>query len=94
MIALRRSIDAIVAIGVETIHEHDVKLANQFRAGLGLGATNSAIVSLPWEGAAAHLAAAGVKATEWRGNLRMSFHLYNSGDDVARAVEVLTAIRK
>lgn len=89
MIAARQSIDALLSIGVDTIHRHDVALANRFRAGLKLAPSNSAIVALPWEGAAKRLAAAGVVATEWRGNLRLSFHVYNDESDVDAALDVL-----
>lgn len=93
MIALRRSVDEIVALGVRTIQEHDVSLANQLRMGLGLAPSNSAIVTLPLEGAAAALAEAGVRATEWRGNLRMSFHVYNSEEDVVRTLQAMKSLR-
>jgi len=89
MIAARQSIDALVGIGVETIHRHDVSLANRFRIGLKKAPSNSAIVSLPWEGAAKRLAAAGIVATEWRGNLRLSFHVYNDESDADAALDVL-----
>jgi selenocysteine lyase/cysteine desulfurase len=94
MIAARRSVDAIVGLGVEAIHKHDVALANRFRAGLQLPPSNSAIVSLPWEGAAKQLAAAGIRATEWRGNLRLGFHLYNDESDVDAAVQVLLSLKR
>jgi selenocysteine lyase/cysteine desulfurase len=89
MIALRRSVDEIVKIGVKIIHKHDVDLANQLRAGLDMPASNSAIVTLPRQGAAAKLAQGGVKATEWKGVLRLSFHVYNCADDVTRTLELL-----
>jgi selenocysteine lyase/cysteine desulfurase len=93
MIGARRSIDAIVELGVPAIYGHDVALANRLRVGRGLPPSNSAIVSLPWEGAAKRLAAEGIRATEWRGNLRLSFHLYNSEDDVDRTLYTLASIR-
>lgn len=92
MIGARRSIDAIAELGVAAICRHDLELANRFRRGRGLAPSNSAIVSLPWLGAAKHLAAAGIRATEWRGNLRLSFHLYNSEEDVDRTLHTLAAI--
>lgn len=92
MIGARRSIDAILQLGVPTIYRHDVALANRFREARGLPASNSAIVTLPLEGAAQHLAAAGIRATEWRGNLRLAFHLYNSEDDVDRTLHALASI--
>jgi selenocysteine lyase/cysteine desulfurase len=94
MIAARRSVDAIASLGVERIHRHNVALANRFRVGLQKPPSNSAIVSLPWEGAAKQLAAAGIRATEWRGNLRLAFHLYNDESDVDSALEVLSSITR
>jgi len=90
MLAARQSIDALVGLGVEAINRHDVALANRFRIGLKRAPSNSAIVSLPWEGAAKRLAAAGIVATEWRGNLRLSFHVHNDEADVDAALDVLT----
>jgi len=94
MIAARQSIDAIVALGVETIHRHDVALANRFRAGMQESPANSAIVSLPWEGAAKRLAAAGIIATEWNGKLRVSFHVHNDESDVDAALDVLSSMAR
>jgi len=94
MIALRRSVDALVELGIDRVREHDVSLANRFRNGLQMESSNSAIVTLPWEGGAARLAEAGIRATEWRGILRLSFHLHNSEADVDQAVTVLNACRR
>lgn len=89
MLAARRSIDAIIQIGIETVREHDVALANRFRNGLQMDSSSSAIVTLPWAGGAARLGRAGIRATEWRGILRLSFHLHNSEADVDHALQVL-----
>lgn len=94
MIAARRSIDALVGLGVDAVNRHDVALANRLRVGLQNAPSNSAIVSLPWEGAAKRLAAAGIVATEWRGNLRLSFHAHNDESDVDAALEVLTSMTR
>jgi selenocysteine lyase/cysteine desulfurase len=91
MLALRRSVDAIVQLGIEAVRDHDVALANRFRNGLHMDSSNSAIVTLPREGGAAELAKAGIRATEWRGILRLSFHLHNSQADVDQALTVLAA---
>jgi selenocysteine lyase/cysteine desulfurase len=91
MLAVRRSIDAIVHLGIETVYGHDVTLANRFRNGLQMDSSNSAIVTMPWEGGAALLAQAGIRATEWRGILRLSFHLHNDEADVDQALTVLAA---
>ncbi len=56
--------------------------------------STSAIVSLPWEGAAKQLAAAGIRATEWRGNLRLAFHVYNDEADVDSALAVLRSLER
>jgi selenocysteine lyase/cysteine desulfurase len=94
MIGTRHSIDAICGIGIETIFEHDVGLANRLRQGLDMPASNSAIVTLAMPGGANQLAAKGIQATEWRGVLRMSFHLHNSQEDVTRTVAALKSIRR
>jgi len=90
MIGLRASIETILELGVPRIHAHNVTLANRFRAGLELSPANSAIVTVPWPGACARLAKAGIRATEWQGRLRVSFHFYNSEEDVERALQALT----
>lgn len=94
MIAARQSINAIVGLGVDAIYRHDVTLANRLRTGLQKSPSNSAIVSLPWEGAAKRLAAAGIIATEWRGNLRLSFHVHNDEADVDAALAVLSSMAR
>ena len=76
-------------VGIETIHAHDLALANRFRAGLGLPPGDSAIVSLPAEGLGAPLREAGVMATEREGMMRFSFHVYNTDADVDRALEAV-----
>jgi selenocysteine lyase/cysteine desulfurase len=83
------SLEALLDIGVHTIHQHNVRLANRFRAGLQLPPSNSAIVSVPWAGAAQKLAQAAIRSSEWRGMLRVSFHLYSSEQDVDHALAVL-----
>jgi len=93
LLAARRSIDAITELGVDSIQKHNVMLANRFRNGMQMNSSNSAIVTVPWEGGAAHLAQAGVRATEWRGIVRLSFHLYNSADDVDRALAIFAKCR-
>jgi selenocysteine lyase/cysteine desulfurase len=71
---------------VETIHAHDLALANRFRAGLG---PNSAIVSTAFPGATDKLARAGIMAAARAGKLRASFHLYNTEADVDAALSAL-----
>jgi selenocysteine lyase/cysteine desulfurase len=77
------------AVGIEAIHDHDVGLANRFRAGLGMPEGDSAIVSVPAGSLGEALEAAGVMATEREGMMRFSFHLLNGSADVDRALEVV-----
>ncbi len=77
-------------IGVERIRRHDVALADRFRAGLGLPAGDSAIISVDVPGAADRLVAAGVRAAVRDGRTRASFHLYTTEADVDAALNALT----
>lgn len=83
------ALDVLNDVGVETVHAHDVGLANRFRAGLGLPPGDSAIVSVDVPGAAERLAAADIRAAVRGGRLRASFHLYTTVEDVDRAVAAL-----
>jgi selenocysteine lyase/cysteine desulfurase len=76
-------------IGVDAIHDNDVGLANRFRAGLGLPAGDSAIVSTNLPGAEDRLGRAGILAAVRGGALRASFHVYNTNDDVDAALSAL-----
>lgn len=84
------SLQLINEIGVETIHAHDLKLANRFLEGLGEPPSNSAIVTSAIENAPEKLARAGIMAAARAGRLRASFHLYNTEADVDAALEALT----
>jgi selenocysteine lyase/cysteine desulfurase len=83
------ALELLDRIGVERIHEHDLELANRFRAGMGLEAGRSAIVSLDLEDGAARLERAGIRAAVRAGGLRVSFHLYNTPVDVDAALDAL-----
>ena len=87
------ALDVLERVGVEAIRSHDVGLANQLRAGLGLPPSDSAIVRvvLGREGEAA-LRAAGVMATERDGGVRFSCHLWNDDADVDRALEAVAGL--
>jgi selenocysteine lyase/cysteine desulfurase len=78
-------------IGIERIHAHDVALANRFRTGLGLEASDSAIVSASIDGAEEKLARAGIRAAVRAGSLRASFHVYNVEEDVDAAIDALVS---
>lgn len=72
------------------VQAHCVGLADAFRAGLGLPAQGSAIVSVTLPDAGPRLAAAGVVAARRGAGTRLSFHLYNTEADVAQALNALT----
>ncbi|MEU6215937.1 aminotransferase class V-fold PLP-dependent enzyme [Streptomyces sp. NPDC047022] len=93
----RRSLELLEELGVKRVHAHDLALADRFRAGLrGLGveplpSPGSPIVSVPGLGARRdELSRAGVEVSDRAGNLRASFHLYNTPADVDRLLDVLS----
>ncbi|MEV0313197.1 aminotransferase class V-fold PLP-dependent enzyme [Nonomuraea fuscirosea] len=82
------AIELLNELGVERVREHDVALANRFRAGLGLEPSDTAIVSVDAPGE--RLEAAGIRAAVRAGRVRASFHVYTTEADVDRALDVLT----
>ena len=60
------ALELLNEVGVETIHEHNVRVANHFRARLGLPPSNSAIVSIHSPGDIDALRAAGVQCAHAR----------------------------
>ncbi|MGH3066774.1 MAG: aminotransferase class V-fold PLP-dependent enzyme, partial [Gaiellaceae bacterium] len=78
-------------IGIDTIHAHDVALANRFRADLGLEPGDSAIVMSDAPGTAEKLERAGIQAAVRGGRLRTSWHVYNTEGDVDRTLDALSA---
>jgi selenocysteine lyase/cysteine desulfurase len=72
------------------VRTHCVGLADAFRAGMGLESAGSAIVAVRTPDAGERLAAAGVVTAARAGAARLSFHLYNTEADVARALAALT----
>jgi selenocysteine lyase/cysteine desulfurase len=84
------ALELVNRIGVDAIHEHDLRLANRFRAGLGLPASDSAIVMADVDGAAEAFERAGIQAAVRLGRLRASFHVYNTDADVDAALNALT----
>jgi selenocysteine lyase/cysteine desulfurase len=84
------ALEVVERIGVPAIGEHDVALANRFRAGLGLPPGDSAIVSTDWPDAAARFERAGIRAATRAGSLRAAFHCYTTQSDVDTAVAALT----
>jgi selenocysteine lyase/cysteine desulfurase len=83
------ALELIEQIGIDAIHEHDLALANRFRAGIGLEPGDSAIVCADLPGAAERLERAGIVAAVRGGRLRTSWHVYNDEADVDRVLDVL-----
>ena len=88
-IATAPTLDLLLDIGIEVIHEHDLRLANRFRAGLGLRAGDSAIVSAELSDAEERLRGTRVMAAARAGLLRTSWHVYNTEDDVDELLRLL-----
>ena len=88
------ALSVIESIGVDAIHAHDVGLANRYRAGIGLGPGDSAIVCADLPGAAERLERAGIVAALRGGRLRASWHLYNDERDVDRVLDVVASGRR
>ncbi|MFR9798570.1 aminotransferase class V-fold PLP-dependent enzyme [Streptomyces sp. MS06] len=93
---VRHSLALIEELGVAAVHAHDLALADRFREGLAslghvpLPAPGSAIVSVPGLGGLLpEMSRAGVQVSARAGNLRASFHLYNTAEDVDRLLDVL-----
>lgn len=95
-IGAEQSLAFIEELGVERIGRHNLALAERFRAGLAeaglkpLGDGGSSIVSVPGLGhAVPELERAGIRVADRAGHLRVSFHLYNTAEDVDRLLAVL-----
>lgn len=83
------ALELVERIGIRAIHDHDVGLANRFRAGVGLERGDSAIVCADVPGGAERLARAGIVAAVRGGLLRTSWHVYNDERDVDRVLDVV-----
>lgn len=86
-IATAETLEVVASLGVARIRDWDVALANRFLTGLGLPLGDSAIVSIP--GSLAPLEAAGIRASERAGRVRLAFHVYTTVEDVDAAVAAL-----
>jgi selenocysteine lyase/cysteine desulfurase len=79
----------LATLDIAAVYQHCVGLADSLLAKLRLPPRGSAIVALDLPGAAERLAAAGITATSRAGRSRLSFHLYNTAEDVEMAVAAL-----
>ncbi len=84
------ALELINSLSVSAIGEHNIALANRFRRGMEMEDGNSAIVSLQQAGIDEKLQAAGVAASVRAGAARLSFHLYNTEDEVDRVLDILS----
>jgi len=78
-------------IGIQAVYEHDVALANRFRAGIGMEPSNSAIVSFHLPDGADRLERAGIRAALRGGRVRVSWHVYNTEAEVDATLDALTS---
>lgn len=89
-VAAAPALELLLEIGVGPIHDHDLRMANRFRSGLGLPPGDSAIATVTRPDAAERLAAAGIRASVRNGAARLAFHLYTTEADVDTAIAALT----
>ena len=83
------ALELINSVGIDKIGSHNIALANRFRRGMEMEDSNSAIVSLQQAGIDEKLQAAGVSASIRAGAARLSFHLYNTEDEVDQVLAIL-----
>lgn len=85
------ALDMFDRAAVERIHAHDLALANAFRAGIGVSASDSAIVTWadPDGAELARISAAGMTASGRAGNARVAFHVWNTTEDVTALLAAL-----
>lgn len=82
------SLELIDTLGVDTINDHDVALANAVRSELGMKESRSAIVTLPMSDPR-RLTEAGIAATLRDSAVRIGCHIHNSSRDVESLLGVL-----
>ena len=88
-IATAPTLELLLEIRIETIHDHNIRLANRFREGLNLPPGNSAIVSAELPEAEQRLEGTRVMAAARAGLLRTSWHIYNKDEDVDELLALL-----
>ena len=83
------ALELLLEIGIDSIHEHNLRLANRARAGLGLPPGDSAIVSVELPEAEQRLEGTAAMAAARAGMLRTSWHVYNTDEDVDELLALL-----
>ncbi len=83
-------LDLFADIGATEIGQHNIRLANAFRTGLGLDPSDTAMVSLDLtEAQVGTLQSSGVNFANRAGRSRFSFHLYNTDAEVEAVLLML-----
>jgi hypothetical protein len=82
--------ELVADLGAEAIGAYDLALAARLREGLGLPASDSAIVIADVDGAEEKLTRVGVRGSVRAGRVRLSCHLPAIPADIDRAIEALT----
>jgi selenocysteine lyase/cysteine desulfurase len=85
------ALELLSEVGIATIHQHDVGLANALRERLRLPKGDSAIVTVAAKDGLERLRAADVRASIRAGAVRLSFHLHNTEADVDAIARALGA---
>ncbi|WP_433869694.1 aminotransferase class V-fold PLP-dependent enzyme [Saccharopolyspora sp. CA-218241] len=83
------ALDWLTGLDLAEVAAHCTGLADRFRGALGMAPAGSAIVAVDRPDAAERLARAGVRCSARAGAVRLSFHLYNTEEDVDLAVRAL-----
>lgn len=84
------SLPWLAGLDLAAVREHCVGLADAVLAGVGLGSRGSAIIALGLPTSTARrLAETGVTVSTRAGRTRLSFHLYNTTDDVDLVLQAL-----
>jgi selenocysteine lyase/cysteine desulfurase len=82
------ALELFAGLDLAAVHAHDVGLADELRATLGLPATGSAIVTWadPDGRDVRAMTDAGLAVSGRAGNARVAFHVWNDERDIARIV--------
>jgi selenocysteine lyase/cysteine desulfurase len=88
-VATAAALEYLEGVGIETIHAHDVRMANMLRERLDMPPASSAVVSVPGDDAVPTLVSAGLRVGGLAGGARVCLHLYNDEDDVERVARAL-----
>ena len=80
----------LASLETSAVAAHAVGLANSLRAHLDIEPTPSPIVSLPGKTDPGRLAAAGIRAAQRAGAVRVAFHLYNDESDLEMLISAIS----